>query len=142
MMLDKIVLIACSKTKQPISSRAEDLYNSHLFKLSLKYAKTLKPKKTFILSAKHHLLKPKTIIEPYNLSLNSLSISEVRTWADTVIDQLKKESNLETDQFIFLAGKQYRRFLTPSINHYEIPMQGLGIGEQLHYLKNHSLTNS
>jgi len=52
-----------------------------------------------------------------------------------VIEKLKKVADLDHDQFVFLAGERYRRFLIPKIKRYEIPLKGLGIGKQLKFLK-------
>ncbi len=36
---------------------------------------------------------------------------------------------------MFLAGKRYRKHLLPHVSHPEIPLRGLGIGEQMRFLK-------
>ena len=41
---------------------------------------------------------------------------------------------LNKDEFVFLAGNNYRKFLLPHIKNYKIPMLGLGIGKQLKWL--------
>ncbi|AKB24658.1 hypothetical protein MSMTP_1189 [Methanosarcina sp. MTP4] len=74
-------------------------------------------------------------IEPYDKTLNNMPSKEIREWADGVIVQLKKEADLEKDEFIFLAGAKYRKYLIPHISNYQIPLEGLKIGEQIHYLK-------
>jgi hypothetical protein len=45
-----------------------------------------------------------------------------------------KVVDLNTDEFVFLAGNNYRKYLLPSINNYKIPMLGLSIGKQLKWL--------
>jgi len=60
---------------------------------------------------------------------------EVKEWSKKVLRELKEISNLEKDEFIFLAGERYRKFLIPSIKNYKIPLEGLGIGKQLKFLK-------
>ena len=61
--------------------------------------------------------------------------SEIKKWADSVINSLSSISNLQEDEFVFLAGEKYRKYLIPKIKHYEIPLKGFGIGKQLKYLK-------
>ena len=63
-----------------------------------------------------------------------MSSGEIKKWADSVLKQLKKLTDLENDEFVFLAGNNYRKFLLPHIKHYKIPMLGLGIGKQLKWL--------
>lgn len=130
----KIVLISCVSKKLNHKSLAQNLYTSSLFKKNLQYAKSLNPDKIFILSAKYGLLKLNEEIEPYNKTLNEMSSSEIKEWSSSVLNQLKKLVDIENDEFIFLAGNNYRKFLIPHIKHYNIPMLGLGIGKQLQWL--------
>ena len=63
-----------------------------------------------------------------------MSVKEIKAWAKKVIEELRKEANLNNDEFIFLAGENYRKFLIPEIKNYKIPMKGLGVGNQLKFL--------
>ena len=135
-MAKKIVLISCASKKLAFKSKAEDLYISTLFRLSLAYAKKLKPDKIFILSAKHRLLNLNDEIAPYNEALNDKSTSDVKIWAERVVFILGKIANLQNDTFIFFVGKKYREYILPHIKNYEIPLKSLRIGEQLRFLKN------
>ncbi len=130
----KVVLIACCKEKLDHKAKASDMYISALFKKCLAYAHLLKPDAIYILSARYHLLDLNEMIEPYNLSLNSMQVDKIRQWAEIVLDQLREHADLQQDHFIFLAGEKYRRFLIPDICDYEIAMQGKSIGQQLHCL--------
>ena len=135
-MTKKIVLISCASKKLAHKSKAEDLYVSTLFRLSLAYAKKLKPNKIFILSAKYGLLNLNDKIATYNETLNNKSVSDIKIWAEKVVFKLRKIANLQNDIFIFLAGKKYREYILPYIKYYKIPLRGLRIGEQLKFLKN------
>lgn len=132
----KIVLISCASKKLKNKAKAEDLYVSPLFKLNLSYARSLKPDKIFILSAKYGLVGLKDMIEPYDLTLNNLIAAKIKDWAERVIGQLKKMVELEDDEVTFLAGNKYRKYLIYKIKHYQVPLRGLGIGRQLQFLKN------
>jgi len=131
----KVILVSCVSKKLSSKAKAKDLYVSPLFKFNLKYAKSLNPDKIFILSAKYGLIDLDEEVEPYNQTLNNMSSKEVRTWADNVLNKLKEVSDLKNDEFIFLAGERYRKYLIPKITNYKIPLKGLGIGKQLKYLK-------
>jgi len=130
----KIVLISCTSKKLCQKSKAQDLYVSPLFQKSLQYAKSLNPDKIFILSAKYGLLRLDEEIEPYDKTLNKMVLNEIKEWANSVINQLQIISDLNNDEFVFLAGNNYRKFLLPHIKNYKIPMHGLGIGKQLKWL--------
>ncbi len=131
----KIILISCASKKLPNKAQAKYIYTSPLFKLNLKYANSLNPDKVFILSAKHGLLGLEQEIESYNETLNEKTDEEIKLWAEKVLEDLSKEANLKQDEFIFLAGEKYRKYLIPGINNYKIPLQSLGIGKQLKFLK-------
>jgi len=133
--MKKIVLISCVSQKLSHKSKAKDMYISSLFKYNLKYAKSLNPDKIYILSAKYGLLDLNKEIEPYNLTLNTMKSGEIKDWAIKVLNQLNKVTDLQNDEFIFLAGEKYRKYLIPHISKYKIPLEGLKIGEQLKYLK-------
>ena len=130
----KVVLISCVSKKLNQKSKAQDLYVSPLFQKNLQYAKSLNPDKIFILSAKYGLLRLDEEIEPYDKTLNKMRSNEIKEWANSVLNQLKKSTDIENDEFIFLAGNNYRKFLLPYLKHYKIPMLGLSIGKQLQWL--------
>jgi len=139
--LKTIALISCGKYKQSKPSPAKDLYTSKLFSGSYNFAKTLNPDEIFIISSKHHLIHPDTLIDPYDLTLNNQSTKFKKTWANKVvemIDDLGFDRNV--DKFIILAGKNYNEYLLPKFKNYELPFKNLkGIGYQLQFLKSSGL---
>lgn len=132
--MSKIVLISCVSQKLSHKSKARDLYVSTLFKKNLQFAEKLNPDKIFILSAKYGLVGLEDEIEPYDLTLNTMSASEISHWAKGVLGKLSAVADLQQDQFIFLAGAKYRKYLVPFMTQVEVPLEGLRIGEQLHQL--------
>jgi hypothetical protein len=129
-----IVLISCVSLKLNHKAKAQDLYISPLFKKNLQYARTLRPDKIFILSAKYGLVGLDDEIDTYNVTLNEMRADEIKAWSAHVLEQLKVKTDITTDEFIFLAGTNYRKYLLPHISNYQIPMEGLQIGKQLHWL--------
>src|SRR5438874_6587104 len=107
----RIVLLSCVSKKRTQRARAEDLYISPLFRMSLAYARSLKPDAIFILSAKYGIVALDQEIEPYDVTLNNMSTTENRRWASSVIQQLRAVATVETDHFILLAGERYIRYL-------------------------------
>jgi hypothetical protein len=130
-----VVLISCVSKKRSRKARAAELYTSTWFKRSLQYARKLKPDSIFILSAKYGLVGLDEEIEPYDVTLNRMRAGERKAWASRVLDQLKRNFDLQRDHFIILAGERYRQYLLPHLASYEIPLKGLPIGKQLQYLK-------
>jgi hypothetical protein len=89
----------------------------------------------FVLSAKYGLLDPDEEIGPYEMTLNNMSSREIKQWAQRVLERLKEAADINRDHFIFLAGEKYRKYLCPHLHAYDVPLQGLRIGEQLQKLK-------
>jgi len=133
-----IVLISCASKKQTHRTLAKNLYISPLFKMSLKYAEKLKPDKIFILSAKYYLLPLDKEIEPYDVTLNKMSIKEKKAWAEEVIKELEDNTDLNNDHFVILAGENYVKFIRDKIKNREEPLKGLSIGRRLSFLKTKS----
>ena len=133
--MNKIVLISCASKKKDYKTKAGDLYISPLFRYNLKFANSMNPDVIYILSAKYGLLNLNREISPYEKTLDKMSFFERKIWADSILFELEKVSNLEKDEFIFLAGNKYRKDLISKIKNYKIPLKGLGIGKQLKYLK-------
>ena len=134
-VMRKVVLISCASRKLKKEARAEDLYISDLFKKNLAYSKIINSDETYILSAKHGLLKLDDKIMPYDVTLNHMKVKEKKEWALKVENQLKLLEDIENTTFVFLAGENYRKYLIDKFKHYEVPMEGLGIGKQLQFLK-------
>ena len=91
----------------------------------------------FVLSAKHGLVHPDEVIEPYDLTLSTMLVVDRRTWAKRVLTEL--EPHLDgVETVVFLAGQRYREFPKASLRSrglsVSVPMEGLRIGEQLKWL--------
>jgi hypothetical protein len=113
---------------------AKDLYTSTLFKKCMAFARKQNPDAIYILSAKYGLLELETEVDPYDQTLNSMSASEVRAWSRRVLARLSQKANLQNDHFVILAGMKYRKYIVPHLTSYEVPMEGMRIGEQLQFL--------
>ena len=130
-----VILLSCSAGKAGNPLPAAELYQGTLFKASLAWAQQRKPDAIYILSAKHHLVEPDRVLQPYDLTLNDMPIAELRRWAGAVLEQLKSATDIERDRFIILAGDKYRRFLIPHLGNVETPLEGMRIGEQVQFLQ-------
>ncbi len=130
-----IVLISCAKTQLPTRESVRELFVSTVFRYSLDYAyKCTDPDAVLILSAKYGLLELDDIVEPYDVAMSSLPVTERKKWSDQVLGQLNEQFDFKKDTFILLAGKKYWEYLVPTMSLYDIPMEHLKIGEKAHYL--------
>ena len=130
-----IVFIGCVKSKKNKTTEAEELYDSDFFKKNLNYAKSLNPRKIYILSALYGVLELNDIVSPYEKTLNNMSSIEKKKWADICLNQLKEKKVNFDEPVIFLAGENYRMHLKKEFKNYSEPLKGLGIGKQLSFLK-------
>lgn len=128
-----ITLIACSATKLENACMAKDMYQGNLFKKSLEYAlKTTNPNNIYILSAKYGLVGLEQEIEPYDKTLKDMDDEETESWAEMVLDKLEDlYEDLAELQISILAGKAYYEPLLPSLKNYDLPLEGLRIGESM-----------
>jgi hypothetical protein len=117
----QIFLVTCVAEKQAIPCAARVLYVGPDFKQNMAYIATKNHDAIYILSGKHHLLELDEIIAPYDLLLDNLPIAKQEEWANTVIAQLAKVSDLQNDHFTILATKTYRQFLVPQLRHWSVP---------------------
>lgn len=136
----KIALVSCVKTKRTEATRACDLYTSPLFRGLRRYAET-HADRWYILSAKHGLLDPLTIVNPYEQTLNRMPKKERIAWADSVKADLTLSTPSDAD-FILLAGKRYREGIESFLGErgtVVVPLEGLSFGRQLTWLKQHGM---
>jgi hypothetical protein len=82
-----LVLIGCVKSKWHHPTQAKDLYTSALFRKERAYAES-SGKPWFILSAKHGLVSPDEVIEPYDVYLKTMPDAYRTWWGRTVVSQL------------------------------------------------------
>ena len=125
--------------KGPAAVAAQDLYVSTLFRLRRAYAETL-GSAWFILSAKHGLVRVDEVLGPYDVRVSNLSAADRRAWGERVFAQLQATVGpLPRRVFEFHAGSHYVEAVKPHLEKVgaavEWPLQGLRLGEQLHWYK-------
>jgi len=130
-MQTTISLVACVAGKLDRAAPAAQLYQSDWFSKASAYA--AKRGRWFVLSARYGLVAADQVIEPYEVTLNTMTKAERVAWAARVADQVR-ELGLAADTCVVLAGKHYREnllgFLNTQFPNIEFPLIGLGIGNQ------------
>lgn len=129
-MRKTLVLVACCGPKLKGEQIAMDLYQSDLFKKSRAYAER-EGDEWAILSAKHGLIMPDEFVKDYDVTLNEMPAEKRREWCDMVREQLMP---WKSERIILLAGNRYCEWINDEWMT-ERPMEGLGIGQQLAWLK-------
>lgn len=144
----RVALLGCSKTKAALTCQAQHMYRSQLFVASLKYA-VATCDRWFILSAKHGLLSPETVIEPYDETLARMTPQARCEWGARVAQQLDAAlpypAHADTE-LVVLAGRLYSEAIWwedsadgPREFLWDEPMAGLEIGERLAWLKRNTV---
>jgi hypothetical protein len=134
--MSTIGLVGCSRRKLPHAAPAAELYTSPLFRLASQFCAATCGS-WFILSAKHGLVMPDEVIEPYDVTLRGLGHQGKQAWARRVASQLRERGLLDCrHRFLVHAGADYA---SPLAQHLlvEQPLQGLGIGQRLARYQRH-----
>jgi hypothetical protein len=137
--MNTLALVACVGQKQTQPAPARELYTSPWFKKACAYVES-QGWPWLILSARYGLVKPEQVIEPYNLTLNRLSQKARGAWAEQVWQQLRFLVK-DDPRVVILAGRYYAGVglhLGGAGYIVETPLEGLGIGQQLKWLKEHT----
>ena len=130
----KIALIGCVKQKANKPQKARELYISPLFVKSLEYAEKINVDKIYVLSAKYGLVPIDKVIEPYEKTLNNMKKNERVEWANEVLSELSKVSDIMKDEYYILAGKHYYENIYKRLKNVKIVMEGLQLGQRLQFL--------
>jgi len=131
----RVALIGCSKEKLDHAAPARELYTGQLFRAARAYAEATCDE-WLILSAKHGLVGPDTVLEPYDTTLAELGAVGRSKWGRDVAIELRKRFILTDTTFVFLAGAPYVNAVLKADRElaFERPLQGLGIGHQKEWL--------
>lgn len=119
-----IALLGCSARKLGHPAPVRALYQGDLFRKGLAWAEATCDR-VMVLSALHGLVALDQVVAPYDLTLNDLSAAERRAWAERI--------RLPDGDPVYLCGRNYWQHLRPGAT----PLAGLGIGQQLGWLKAH-----
>lgn len=126
--LRPLYLIACSGSKLDHAAPARELYTGQAFRFAVRAAAD---GDFLILSAKHGIVDPSTMLEPYNVTLSTMSATERARWAADVAEDLELYAHRP---IVVLAGADYAAACS-RLPRATYPLKGLGIGQQLQCLK-------
>jgi hypothetical protein len=132
---ERVILVGCVKTKLRRPAPAKDLYISDQFLKRRAYAET-QPGPWYILSARHGLVCPDDLLEPYDVALADQGTRYRAAWGEWVAVRLEAElGSLAGGLLEIHAGATYADALDgPLIERGAKllrPLEGLRQGEQL-----------
>lgn len=124
----RIVLVQCTNSKRDEAAPARILYDESGYFCDYRSYATTFGEKWYILSAKHGLLEPDTVIEPYDE--RGITEGQAIAISDYLADRVTAETTIE-----LLAGKDYTDPLVPELERRTPadvvePHRGLGIGKR------------
>lgn len=130
-----VVFVGCGKAKLGRKAPAKDLYTSTLFKKCRAYAERYGDEWA-ILSAKHWVVLPDTVTQPYDVCLEDYSREQLQGWIYGTQSDIVNRWPPETTRYVCLGGALYSLAFTGYPRHLqvELPMHRLGIGERLKFL--------
>lgn len=149
MILDPLILIPCAKTSKNHRCKAREMYSPSVYFQKIWEYAHLMGDSIMILSSKHGLLHPDTVIEPYDEYLSTKT--KAKKWALKVgPDLLRLIQFCGFKRVFFLTGQKYSHFLKgylmdlveDSALIFTDPMEGLGIGQRLQWLTENIKTES
>lgn len=126
-----IVFISCGKAKKKVPCAAKDLYVGSLFQKCKKWVEK-RGVRYYILSAKHGILCPEDIIEPYNMTIKGKK--EIEAWTKKVECQLLSLAFAKNEHVISLAPDRYTVPLRLYFASVKEPLKNLGLGERMQAL--------
>lgn len=124
----RVALVACCGQKLPHAAAARDLYRSDLFRKSRAWAEA-NADGWLVLSTLHGVVPPEQVLAPYDVTLAHLPAGQRRQWAQRVRSQLNPDV-----RYVVLAGERYCGWIDGSFDVWR-PLRGMGIGQQLAWLK-------
>lgn len=133
-----LTLVSCCGPKLDRIASARELYRSPMFQKSARWAE-LKGDDWFVLSARHGLIRPEDMLEPYDQTLKTMTKAQRDTWARHVAAQLwswATDRNVTSLHVTLLAGAAYAAWipLAHDLARVVQPLQGLSIGYRLKWL--------
>lgn len=130
-----LLLVGCVKTKLGFPAPADELFVSPLFRYRRDFAER-SGAPWFILSARHGLVRPDQLIEPYDVCLARRPVAERRAWAARIVDELVGHIGNPGGRVIEIhAGSAHAHLvaerLTDSGAIVRLPLRGLSQGGHL-----------
>lgn len=137
----RIGLVGCTKSKLDTRARAADLYSpSALFRARRTHVERACDR-WFILSAKHHVVSPEEVLDPYDQTLVGGSTALKKQWAEQVLRSLSEQiGELSNTDFEIHAGRDYWDYglvdgLERSGSRVDIPAKGIGLFDLLSFYR-------
>ena len=95
--------ISCVSQKRTKAAPAKDLHVSPWFSKARRFVEQ-RGGPWFVLSAKYGLVSPEDVIDPYELTLNTMGVADRKRWAERVLEQVPEKA-AGARPVVLLAGR-------------------------------------
>ena len=129
----RVGLVACGKTKLAHAAPARELYTSTLFRFAKAYCQEHYDL-WYVLSAKHGLVHPETVLAPYDQSLADATPQARWRWGFAVAEDLRRLHPTGVSLHAH-AGRLYTHPLENANLVLLHPLYGMPIGKRLGWYK-------
>ncbi len=127
-------LVSCSKAKLDHAAPARELYSaSFVFERSVRYIER-RCSQWWVLSAKHGLVHPETVLEPYDDTLAGTPKAKREAWAAGVQAALRCLYDQSCVKYLVLAGRSYVAAILGLGAEVEEPLAGMSTGLRRRWL--------
>jgi len=136
----RIALVGCSSQKASKRCAARNMYTSQLFRAARAYAEATCDR-WWILSARFGLLNPAAVIDPYDQVLTRRTAAAWGHHVGLALELAVPFPSLRDVELVVLAGGLYADAIEPVEDrdfNWSEPLRGLGIGERLRWLQQHT----
>jgi hypothetical protein len=124
----ELVVIPCGSRKLDHPARAADLYTGSYHCACSRAARTLRPERLLILSARYGLVDPDEVIEPYDTPHGAADA----VTAPALLDQARTGRLLDLDPVVALGGRRHVELVRAVWPHALDPLAGTGgMGAQI-----------
>ncbi|WP_425538051.1 DUF6884 domain-containing protein [Myxococcus stipitatus] len=103
----RLALLSCSKSKRTRASRAHTLYTGPFFRAAFDVAAAFADE-LVILSARHHIVEPHQVLEPYDYSFADMRKPERVAWRTRCTTLLRHRFHSHAVECLFLGGEDYQ----------------------------------
>lgn len=133
-----LTLVSCCGPKIDCIAPARELYRSTMFQKSARWAER-NGDNWLVLSARHGLVRPEEMLEPYDQTLKAMTKAQRDAWASHVASQLRAWAagrNVTSLHVTLLAGPAYATWIPLALDLARVvqPLEGMPIGYRLKWL--------
>lgn len=133
--IPRIVLLCSANRKAPHPAPAIELYRSEFFRLGRSYARQLRPKCIFVLSAEYGLVPADRELGPYTMTMSALGKGDVNSWGQLVAKQVHEQVDVDEHEVVVLGLSRFANPIIKHLPHTQAPLVGMTLSQAMNFLR-------